>query len=119
MEGQSLRPLLTGEGEFAERPLYWEHEGNAAIRVGDEKLVRLGQKGKWELYDLATDRTEQKDLALKHPSRVSALAAQWEEWARRCQVLPKPKPKPKPRSTPRPRKATSRLRPSGSFSLGS
>ncbi len=122
MEGQSLRPLLTGQGEFADRPLFWEHEGNAAIRVGDEKLVRLGQKGKWELYNLATDRTEQKDLALQHPSRVRALAAQWDDWARRCQVLPKPNPKARPRakpkSTPKPRKATSRLRPSDSLSLG-
>ena len=122
MEGQSLRPLLTGQGQFADRPLFWEHEGNAAIRVGDEKLVRLGQRGKWELYNLATDRTEQKDLSLQNPSRVRALAAQWEDWARRCQVLPKPnpkaKPKPRPKSTPKPRKATSRFRPSGFFSLG-
>ena len=122
MEGQSLRPLLTGQGQFADRPLFWEHEGNAAIRVGDEKLVRLGQKGKWELYNLATDRTEQKDLSLQNPSRVRALAAQWEDWARRCQVLPKPnpkaKPKARPKSTPKPRKATSRFRPSGFFSLG-
>ena len=32
--------------------LFWEHEGNAAIRVGDWKLVRLGRNGPWELYNL-------------------------------------------------------------------
>ena len=45
MQGQSLRPLLTGNGEFADRTLFWEHEGNAAIRVGDHKLVREGVMG--------------------------------------------------------------------------
>ena len=113
MEGQSLQPLLTGSRRFAARPLFWEHEGNAAIRVGEEKLVRRGEKGPWELFNLAKDRTEQKDLAAQKPQRVTALAAQWEEWARRCQVLPKPKPKSTPKSnpkkTPNPRKATSRL----------
>ena len=122
MEGQSLRPLLTGQGQFPARPLFWEHEGNAAIRVGDDKLVRRGQKGKWELYNLASDRTEQEDLAPRHPARVRALAAQWDDWARRCQVLPKPRPKARPRdkpkSAPKPRKATSRSRPSGSSSAG-
>ena len=47
--------------------IYWEHEGNAAIRVGDWKLVRLGRDGPWELYDLKTDRTELHDLAAAEP----------------------------------------------------
>ena len=38
--------------------LWWQHEGNRAIRVGDWKLVAAGREGPWELYDLATDRTE-------------------------------------------------------------
>ena len=125
MEGQSLQPLLTGSGTFPARPLFWEHEGNAAIRVGEEKLVRRGEKGPWELFNLAKDRTEQKDLAAQKAQRVTALSAQWEEWARRCQVLPKPKPKSAPKSnpkkTPNPRKATSRLfsPPPASSSAGS
>ncbi len=93
--GQSLRPLLTGEGDFADRPIYWEHEGNAAIRVGDRKLVRLSGKGAWELYDLATDRTEQNDLADQHPTEVQTMKAQWTTWAKASQVLPKPPPKKK------------------------
>ena len=89
MQGESLRPLLTGRGSLPSRPLYWEHEGNAAVRVGDRKLVRRGQ-GPWELYDLASDRTEQHDLAADHPDEVAQLTRQWRTWARRSQVLPKP-----------------------------
>ncbi len=61
-EGRSLVPAFAGT-PIAREALYWEHEGNAAVRVGDLKLVRLGGKGPWELYDLAADRTEQRDLA--------------------------------------------------------
>ena len=95
MEGQSLRPLLTGEGDFAKRPLFWEHEGNAAIRVGDRKLVRQGLKGEWELFDLKSDRTEQHNLAVEHPDNVQQLAAKWRSWAERASVIPRPKKKKK------------------------
>jgi arylsulfatase len=95
MQGQSLKPLLTGEGLFAERPLYWEHEGNAAIRVGDHKLVRLGMRGAWELFDLAADRTEQHNLADSRPDRVEQLSDQWHGWARATDVLPKPQARKK------------------------
>ena len=95
MQGQSLKPLLTGEGDFPNRPLYWEHEGNAAVRVGDRKLVRQGARGKWELFDLKADRTEQHNLADERPEEVAALKKQWQAWARRSQVLPKPTKKNK------------------------
>ncbi|MEZ6131688.1 MAG: arylsulfatase [Planctomycetaceae bacterium] len=89
-QGQCLKPLLTGSGTFADRPLFWEHEGNAAIRVGDRKLVRLGLNGDWELFDMAADRTEQHNLATTHTDEVAALSRQWTEWAKRSNVLPKP-----------------------------
>ncbi|MEM6472682.1 MAG: arylsulfatase [Planctomycetota bacterium] len=95
MQGQSLMPLLTGKGEFPSRPLYWEHEGNAAVRVGDRKLVRTGQRGKWELYDLSKDRTEQRDLATQFPTEADELAARWQTWAKTANVLPRPQKKQK------------------------
>ncbi|MFN9911285.1 MAG: arylsulfatase, partial [Pirellulaceae bacterium] len=70
--------------------LYWEHEGNAAVRQGDWKLVRVGRGGAWELYDLRADRTEQHDLAARYPERVQALASAWEGWAERAMVKPYP-----------------------------
>jgi arylsulfatase len=98
MEGRSLVPA------FANRPierdaLYWEHEGNAAIRVGDWKLVRLGYSGPWELYDLETDRNELHNLAATEPARAEAMAAKWNNWADRAHVKPYPA-RAKPKSGP-------------------
>ena len=91
-EGTSLRPAF--EDKSLDRDtLFWEHEGNAAIRKGDWKLVRAGGKGAWELYNLKTDRTEQHDLASGHPARVRDLAAEWRAWAERCNVSPNGLPK--------------------------
>ncbi len=89
LEGRSLVPA------FANKPierdaLFWEHEGNAAVRVGDLKLVRLGRNGAWELYDLKADRTEQHDLAPSQPDKVKELAAKWDAWAKRANVIPYP-----------------------------
>jgi arylsulfatase len=89
LEGKSLVP------SFADQPigrdfLGWEHEGNAAIRVGDWKLVRPGWQGAWELYNIADDRTELKNLAAQQPQRTKAMAAQWQKWAERTHVLPRP-----------------------------
>ncbi len=96
MQGQSLRPLLEGSGEFAERTLFWEHEGNAAIRVGNDKLVRSGTNGEWELFRLDSDRTEQKNLAASEPDKVAALTQQWMGWATDVGALPKPSATTKP-----------------------
>ncbi|MCO8121914.1 arylsulfatase [Stieleria sp. TO1_6] len=93
MEGVSLLPTFTGKAIDREA-IYWEHEGNRAIRVGDEKLVAKGPNSKWELYNLATDRSEQHDLAGQHPQRVEQLAAMWQAYAKRADVLPlRPKKK--------------------------
>ena len=85
MEGRSLVPALTGRGELSERPLFWEHEGNKAVRHGDWKAVAKG-RGAWELYDLRTDRAESRNVAAQHPERTRELAARWQDWAGRCGV---------------------------------
>ena len=91
LEGRSLKSLLvSAEATMPARSLFWEHEGNAAIRNGDLKLVRAGGKGAWELYDLKADRTEQNNLADAQPDKVKELAAQWEAWAARAGVRPWP-----------------------------
>lgn len=95
MPGQSLKPLLTGEGSFPERAIFWEHEGNAAIRVGNDKLVRQGLGGGWELYDLSKDRTEQVNLAESNPQKAEQMRKQWRDWATSSDVLPKPEKKKK------------------------
>ena len=87
LEGHSLLPALHGKG--GERPpMFWEHEGNAAVRIGQWKLVRK-YPDPWELYDMEQDRTELNDVAAKYPDRVRDMAAQYEAWARRCGVIPR------------------------------
>lgn len=92
LEGTSLKPHLVSKSPLhaSPRSLFWEHEGHAAIRSGDMKLVRMGRDGPWELYDLNMDRTELRDLASEQPEKVNNLAAQWETWADRAHVKPYP-----------------------------
>ncbi len=77
--GLSLVPDFARDGALKHEELWWQHEGNRAIRVGDMKLVAAGEEGRWELYDLATDRTETHDLARDHPEKVRQLARRWED----------------------------------------
>lgn len=87
MEGVSLRPAFGGESLGRTAPIFWEHEGNRAIRSGNWKLVSK-HPGGWELYDIAADRTEQHDLSTKQPDVVASLSAQWAAWGQRVGVRP-------------------------------
>lgn len=87
LEGRSLLPLATHSSGQAERSLFWEHEGNKAMRRGSWKLVRK-YPGDWELYNMEDDRTELKDLAAKFPARTKEMVAAWQQWADRVGVLP-------------------------------
>ena len=87
-EGKSLVPAFNGQ-LVGRGPLFWEHEGNRAARLGDWKLI-AGFKEKWQLYNLAKDRTELVDLAAQNPQKVDELKALYEQWAKRCGVEPWP-----------------------------
>ena len=87
MEGVSLRPALAGRALARTQPLFWEHEGNRAVRSGNWKLVST-YPNEWELYDMAADRVERNDLAASRPDLVKTLAAEWDAWAKRANVDP-------------------------------
>tara|TARA_Y100000034_G_C6818013_1_gene368183 strand:- start:294 stop:1115 length:822 start_codon:yes stop_codon:yes gene_type:complete len=98
MEGRSLVPAFNDQ-PIQRDALFWEHEGNRAIRIGKWKLVARTKQwmhvpelklSDWELYHMEADRTEINNLANKYPDRVKAMAAQWEEWGNRTGVLPWP-----------------------------
>jgi arylsulfatase len=78
--GTSLVPAFGKHGAVKHEYLWWLHEDNRAIRVGDWKLV-AAKGDPWELYDLAKDRGESQNLAAKHPDKVRELSALWERRA--------------------------------------
>jgi arylsulfatase len=87
LEGRSLVTAFQGK-KIEREALYWEHEGNRAIRQGDWKLVAKGADGPWELYNMADDRTEMHNLAEVNADRVEQMAADWDAYAQRANVYP-------------------------------
>lgn len=100
MEGISLEPAFRGHELHRRNPIFWEHEGNRAVREGRWKAVSK-YPGGWELYDMTADRTETEDLAEKHPEHLRRLSAAWDGWAQRAFVEPWDKVQKAPR-TPAP-----------------
>jgi arylsulfatase A-like enzyme len=80
LPGKNLASAFARDGTVMHEFLYFHHIGNRALRVGDWKLVAKGKDGPWELYNLKTDRCEQKNLAQQDPDRVREMAAQWQRY---------------------------------------
>jgi len=91
MEGENMLPIFQGkEQPVHQQPIFWEHEGNSAVRMGNLKLVCEYQEGKpkkWELYDLEKDRSELQNLASSMPQEVAKLAKAYDQWAYRAGVV--------------------------------
>ena len=88
-EGESLLPALASPDWQRQLPVYWEHEGNSAVRDGEWKLVRK-HPGTWELYNMDDDRTELNDLAGRNRPDRDRLIRLYDAWAARCEVRPWP-----------------------------
>lgn len=86
-EGVSMAPAFDAD-TARDGMMFWEHEGNAAVRDGKWKLVRR-YPGDWELYDMQADRTELNDLAPDRPEQVARMADAYDAWADRCGVIPR------------------------------
>lgn len=113
LEGESFRPILHGHDDTIRlKPIFWEHQGNRAMRQGPWKLVYNRNDSKvggqpsdnngmddlnhWELYNMEDDRTETYNLAVFNHERVRNMSKQWLEWALSVGVKPWPlKPLPK------------------------
>ena len=86
LPGQSLVPAFTKDGSVTREYLWWFHDGNRAIRIGDWKLV-ADHEAPWELYDLGQDRSESRNLAAEHPNKVSELGEAWTKHAEEFRTL--------------------------------
>jgi arylsulfatase A-like enzyme len=91
LEGESLVPLVKGDLTWGRsKPVFWEHEGNLALRTPGDGQFKLVRKfpGEWELYDMHADRTELHDLSGEQPDRRAEMIAEHEAWAARVGVVP-------------------------------
>lgn len=92
--GISLLPLFAGNTITRTNPVFWEHEGNRAMRMGNYKITSQVNEP-WRLYDLEQDRTELNDLSAVNPALLQRMIAQYEEWYKRVNAQPyfkEPKP---------------------------
>ncbi|WP_020529628.1 arylsulfatase [Flexithrix dorotheae] len=87
MEGKSLLPLIKNGKREDHEALFWEHEGNKAVRVGDWKLVASFPEEVWRLYNVKEDRIEMKDLSSENPEKGKELTEKYEAWANRVGVV--------------------------------
>ena len=101
-DGVSLWPALYGAKDggdaLPDRPLFFEHQAARAAIRGDWKAVwgkRMPEPPRWELYNLAEDRCETRDLAAERPALLAELAVLWEDYAKEAQVEPFTPPPPR------------------------
>ncbi|MEM8736684.1 MAG: sulfatase/phosphatase domain-containing protein, partial [Planctomycetota bacterium] len=78
VDGLSIVPTLIGakrSGRTQEQHdyLYWEHRAQVAVRIDDWKGVYSQKSKRWELYDLAKDPSESKDVASSHADLISQM----------------------------------------------
>ena len=75
--GKSLLPIFAKNRPALHDSIWWLHEDNRALRVGNWKIVAAGKQSPWELYDVTTDRSESHNLAAQKPDKVRELAGIW------------------------------------------
>jgi arylsulfatase len=91
--GKTWGPVLAGQAESPRTEqdyLAWEIFGNHAVRQGDWKIrweYKPFGKAQWELFNVAADPSERKDLAEEQPDKVKALVALWETYVRENNVV--------------------------------
>lgn len=103
LAGVSLVPAFDDQ-DLQRDAIYWEHEGNRAVRMGKWKLISEGNTNQsflwdkeaelpaegWRLYDMDADRTETNDLSRQHPELVEKMSDMWMAWAEKVGAVPRP-----------------------------
>lgn len=92
MEGKSLFPVFRKGKREGHEYIGFEHFGEKAYRSKDgwKILKHGGRNAQWQLFNLKTDRTELNDLSAQYPEKVKEMEELYNEWAKRCLVVPAP-----------------------------
>jgi arylsulfatase A-like enzyme len=87
VDGISLAPAALGKPQTIDRDVFWHfpcYIGGggpcSAIRSGDWKLIEFFESGTSELYHLADDPGESKDLSAAEPEKSAELLARLHAW---------------------------------------
>ncbi len=86
LQGESFLDLITGKHWSREQPIFFEHEGNCAVRDGQFKLVKKYGHD-WELYDMDADRTELNDLAGTNQPIEKTMLGAYGDWVDKTGVM--------------------------------
>lgn len=87
VEGVSILPVIKGKPIKRNNPIFWEHEGNRAMRSGKWKIVSNVNEP-WQLYDMESDRTELNDLSGRYSEKLKELLAMYEAWYKKVGAQP-------------------------------
>ena len=93
LRGASMLPLLQGRGQAvhgADKAIGWELGGRKALRKGDWKIVSANQPwgtGDWELFNVAQDRSESRNLAAANPQKLGEMLVAWRDYVRETGTL--------------------------------
>lgn len=80
-DGLNLTDLCLKGEPLPPRSLYWRSSSAGALRSGTWKLVATqNNPSRAELYDLANDPSEAKNLAETHPKKAEQLFSEWQAW---------------------------------------
>ena len=80
LDGKDPLPVLRSNAASPHKSLYFEHRSHAALRKGDWKIVREKPNQPWQLYNLATDQSEARNVAGSRPEIVDELAEEFGQW---------------------------------------
>ncbi len=86
LRGKSMLPYLQGKAKQVrgkDDAVGWELGGRKALRKGDWKIVYANQPwgtGDWELYNIARDRSESRNLAASQPAKLKEMLAEWKRY---------------------------------------
>ena len=86
LRGKSMVSWLQGKAptvRSSQDAVGWELGGRKALRKGDWKIVYANKpwgKDGWELYNIAKDRTESRDLADENPQKLGEMIVAWKQY---------------------------------------